>query len=93
MTSASDEYDTAESASFSDPPYSPPPYFFTTTEAQPPDDTTTRFCVLRPMTFLPRQPPAPMTASPYRSPSPPPSCGCCKLMLGMAVVKGPKILC
>ena len=103
-STCSDEfYETADSASFSDPPLSPsvaaaipvvycPPHR-STMEVQPLGPAIP-FCILRPLTFLPRQPPPPVvTASPYRSPSPPPSCGCCRVMLGMAVMKGPKIMC
>jgi hypothetical protein len=71
-----------------------PPHHLTT-ELQPPEPTSIPFAMLSPLVFLPRKQSVVVvtTASPYRSPSPPPSCECCRILLGMKVAKGPKIMC
>ena len=72
-----------------------PPHHHLTTELQPPEPPSIPFSVLSPLALLPRtQSVASVTtASPYRSPSPPPACECCRILLGMKVGKGPKIMC
>ena len=109
MASTADDYDTADSASSSPKftaavPYSlvttkfedePPATFCMLSPLHPPTRRTSSMFTLSPLHSSTRRTSSAssLSPSPYRSPSPESLCGCCRVMFGARVAKGPIVMC
>ena len=106
MASTADDYDTADSASSSPKFTAAVPYCFVTTKVE--DEPPATFCMLSPLHTATRRTSSEfslsplhsstrrtpsLSPSPYRSPSPESLCGCCRVMFGARVAKGPIVMC